>query len=110
MLLDERGIPTGDEVRQAAAAEPIGRRTFDDLYRLGRDRAFTVADDESAITMRAGAGYGDAQVWVPAGRPFVALEPMVARTNGLVDGSAPVVAPGEAHRAVFTISVGPAAR
>ena len=52
--LDERGIPTGDEARQSTEAEPIGRRTFDDLYRLGRDRAFTVADEESAITMRAG--------------------------------------------------------
>ena len=81
-------------IRQRAEAEPIGLRTFDDLYRLGRGRAFTVADEESAITMRAGAGYDYAQVWVPAGRPFVALEPMVSRTNGLVDGSAPVVPPG----------------
>ncbi len=56
--LDERGIPTGDEVRQPAEAEPIGLRTFDDLYRLRRDRALTVANEESAITMRAGAGYG----------------------------------------------------
>ena len=109
VLLDARGIPTGEEVRQRAEAEPIGLRTFDDLYRLGRDRAFTVADEESAITMRAGAGYAYAQVWVPAGRPFVALEPMVSRTNGLVDGSAPVVPPGEAHRSVFTLAVGPAA-
>jgi galactose mutarotase-like enzyme len=110
VLLDERGVPNGDEARQAATAEPIGRRTFDDLYRLGRDHAFTVSDGESAITMRAGAGYRYAQVWVPAGRPFLALEPMVAPTNSLVDGSAPVVRPGAAYRAVFTISVGPAAR
>jgi aldose 1-epimerase len=108
VLLDERGIPTGDEARQRAEAEPIGRRTFDDLYRLGRDRAFTVADDESAITMRAGAGYVYAQVWVPAGRPFVALEPMVSRTDGLVDGSAPLVPPGEAYKTAFTLAVGPA--
>jgi galactose mutarotase-like enzyme len=108
VLLDERGIPTGDEAPQPAAAEPIGLRTFDDLYRLDGERAFSVADDESAITMRAGAGYAYAQVWVPAGRPFVALEPMVARTDGLVDGSVPVVRPGEAYTAEFTVAVGPA--
>jgi galactose mutarotase-like enzyme len=109
VLLDERGIPTGDEARQPAEAEPIGLRTFDDQYRLDGDRAFTVTDEESAITMRAGAGYAYAQMWVPAGRPFVALEPMVSRTDGLVDGSAPVVPPGEAYTAAFTLAVGPAA-
>ncbi len=110
VALDERGIPTGDEDRQPAEGEPIGLRTFDDLYRLDDDRAFTMADEESAITMRADAGYAYAQVWVPAGRPFAALEPMVSRTDGLVDGSAPVVAPGEAYTAAFTLGIGPAAR
>ena len=35
--------------------------------------------DDVAISMRAGTGYPYAQVWVPAGRPFAALEPMTAR-------------------------------
>ena len=109
VLLDGRGIPTGDEGHQPAEAEPIGRRTFDDQYRLGPDRAFTVVDEEAAITMRADAGYAYAQVWVPTGRPFVALEPMVARTDALVDGSAPVVPPGEAYTATFTLAIGSAA-
>jgi galactose mutarotase-like enzyme len=108
VVLDGRGIPSGAEARQPAEAAPIGLRTFDDLYGLGDDRAFTVADEESAITMRAEAGYDYAQVWVPAGRPFVALEPMVARTDGLVDGTTPVVPPGEAYTAAFTLAVGPA--
>ena len=43
LALDELGIPTGASEREPAEDEPIGRRTFDDLYALGRDRrlAFT---------------------------------------------------------------------
>ena len=67
--LDERGIPTGDERAEPAEAEPIGRRTFDDLYRLGRARELALLADGAAISMRAGSGYPYAQVWVPAGRP-----------------------------------------
>ena len=48
----------------------------------------------------------EAQVWVPTGRPFAALEPMAAATNGLVDGTTPLVEPGEAFTASFTLSVG----
>ena len=54
--------------------------------------------------MRAGAGYPYAQVWVPAGRPFAALEPMTARTNSLVDGTAPLVEPGDSYTARFTLA------
>jgi len=60
----------------------------------------------TSITMRAGPGYPYAQVWVPAGRPFAALEPMTAATNSLVDGTATLVAPGDAFAARFTLSVG----
>ena len=79
LALDDAGIPTGGEQAEAAEAEPIGRRTFDDLYRLGRERDLALVADDVAISMRAGTGYPYAQVWVPAGRPFAALEPMTAR-------------------------------
>ena len=36
-----------------------------------------------------------AQVWVPAGKPFAALEPMAAPTNALVTGNTHLVAPGD---------------
>ena len=36
--LDDRGIPHGAATREPAEAAAIGRRTFDDLYALGRDR------------------------------------------------------------------------
>jgi galactose mutarotase-like enzyme len=107
LLLDELGLPTGAASPEQAEAEPIGRRTFDDLYCLTRDHRLALeAVDGTSITVRPGAGYPCAQVWVPAGRPFAALEPMTAPTNSLVEGTTPLVRPGERFTATFTITVG----
>jgi galactose mutarotase-like enzyme len=107
VALDGRGIPTGAQQDEAGEDAPIGRRTFDDLYLLGRDRDLALVGSDATVTMRAGPGYAFAQVWVPKGRAFAALEPMTARTNCLVDGTAPLVEPGGSHRAAFSITVGP---
>jgi galactose mutarotase-like enzyme len=106
LLLDERGIPTGATEPAAREAAPIGRRIFDDLYALGRghDLAFE-ADDGSAIELRCGQGYPYAQVWVPKRRTFGALEPMTAPTNALEHDDAPLVSPGDAFTARFTLAV-----
>jgi galactose mutarotase-like enzyme len=106
LALDARGIPTGDEAPEPREADPIGRRTFDDLYLLARDRHLRLqADDGCSLTVRPGAGYEYAQVWVPAGRPFAALEPMTAPTDSLGAGTAPLVPPGDSYTAEFTITL-----
>jgi aldose 1-epimerase len=106
LALDDSGIPTGATTDEPAEAEPLGARTFDDLYALGRQRrlAFEAADGQ-AVELRCDTGYPFAQVWVPKGRPFAALEPMVAPTNALVAGTAPLVPPGERYRARFTLAL-----
>ena len=43
---------------------------------------------------------------MPGGRPFAALEPMAAATNSLVAGTTPLVEPGDAFTATFTLAVG----
>jgi galactose mutarotase-like enzyme len=105
LTLDALGLPTGASEREPAEAEPIGRRTFDDLYALGRDRRLAFEADGSSLTVRPGTGYRHAQVWVPAHRPFAALEPMTAPTNSLVDGTAPLVSPGDRFDAEFTLAI-----
>ncbi len=106
LALDAWGLPTGGSRAERGEADPIGGRTFDDLYRLGRQRRFGLVTEESSITMRCGRGYPYAQVWVPPGRPFAALEPMTAATNSLVDGTAPLVDPGDSFTATFTLTSG----
>ena len=104
LVLDGSGIPTGGVVDERAETAPIARRTFDDLYALGRDRRLSYsADDGQSIELRCTSGYPYAQVWVPKGQSFAALEPMVAPTNALVTGSAPLVAPGDVYRATFSL-------
>jgi aldose 1-epimerase len=55
LALDHYGLPTGEAQSEPQEADRIGRRTFDDLYRMGRDRRLALeADDGSSITMRPG--------------------------------------------------------
>lgn len=104
--LDARSIPTGGSTHQPPEAEAIGRRTFDDLYALGRNRRFAFeGEDGRGIEMRCVDGYPFAQVWVPAGRSFGALEPMAAPTNALVEGTTPLVGPGDSFTARFALTV-----
>lgn len=105
LTLDDRGVPTGASAREAAEQEVVGRRTFDDLYALGRDHrlAFT-GDDGTSIEVRGDAHYPYAQVWVPAGKPFAALEPMTVPTNALADGNTHLVPPGDSFTASFSIT------
>jgi aldose 1-epimerase len=106
LALDAHGIPTGASSSENAEADPVGRRTFDDLYELRRVRRLAlVGDDGAAVELVCGPGYPYAQVWVPPGRPFAALEPMTAPTNALGDGTARLVAPGAAFTATFTIAL-----
>jgi aldose 1-epimerase len=106
LLLDAHGIPTGERVPEAAQVTPIARRTFDDLYALGSRRVLGLdAPDGTALEVRADAHYPWAQVWVPPGKSFAALEPMTAPTDALRRGAVDMVGPGDAHRARFTIVV-----
>lgn len=106
LALDERGIPTGTSTFEPADDQIVGRRTFDDLYALGRDHRFALeGEDGAGVEVRGDPHYPYAQVWVPAGRSWAALEPMTVRTNALVDGTTHLVEPGDAFSAGFTLTV-----
>jgi aldose 1-epimerase len=103
LSLDERGIPSGRRVEQPPESDPIGARTFDDLYELSGGRRLGIAGSERSLFVEFGRGYRFAQVFAPAGARFVCLEPMTAPTNALVAGGYPVVSPGESFTARFSI-------
>jgi galactose mutarotase-like enzyme len=103
--VDERIIPTGARVPQRRERAPIGRRTFDDHYALGRERRFAVSDDRRTLTLTFDRAYPFAQLFVPPRRQLVAIEPMTAEIDALGRGTAPVVESGDRFAASFTISV-----
>ena len=106
LALDARGLPTGDATREPQERAPVGTRTFDDLYALGRDHRLAFeGDDGAAVELHCGTGYEYAQVWVPRAKPFAALEPMTVPTNALTTGATPLVAPGERYVARFTLAL-----
>jgi aldose 1-epimerase len=103
--LDAGGLPTGLGAHEPAEADPLGERAFDDLYALGPDRTLGLEADGRRLLVDHGAGYRHAQVFAPPGGGFVCLEPMAAPTNALGAGTCPLVEPGGAFAARFTVRV-----
>lgn len=103
VLVDDRVLPTGDLLVQPAEQAPLGRRTFDDHYRLGRDRRFSLEGRDCMVELQFGPTYPFAQLFVPARGDFAAIEPMTATIDALGRHNTPMVAPGDRFRAWFTI-------
>ena len=101
--LDDRSIPTGGRVREAAERDRIGSRTFDDLYALGDVRELAIEGGGRRLRIRFDEGYPYAQVYAPPDASFVCLEPMTAPTDALVKDDCVSVQPGETFTARFTI-------
>jgi len=104
LLLDERGIPTGEGHKVTAEADPLGSRTFDHLYALGRDRRLGLAGGEHEVRLRFDRNYGYTQVYAPGDLNLVCLEPMTAPVDALVTGACPFVSPGQSFTARFSIA------
>lgn len=108
LLLDGRGIPTGEVADAPAEERPLGERTFDDLYALGPgagERVLAIAGGGRRVAVEVGEGYRFAQVFAPHGEAHVCLEPMTAPTNALVDGGYETVPAGGSFTARFTVRV-----
>ena len=107
--LDDRGLPTGKADGEPAETDPVGDRSFDDLYALdafdpdpaARRLGLEVAGRR--LWVQYGDGYGHAQVFAPPGAEFVCLEPMTGPTAALAAGTTPLVQPGDRFTARFTI-------
>jgi aldose 1-epimerase len=108
LLLDDRGVPTGESEDRPATRFELADRHFDDGYDgLPDGAAFSVADGNRMITVTFERGYPVGQVFAPAGSQFICFEPMTAPTNALRSGvELRRVAPGREFTAVFSVAVG----
>jgi len=101
--LDERQLPTGRVRVEEMEDEPVGTRTFDDLYALADDRQLALTGGGRRLVVELGDGYGHAQVFTPPAAESICLEPMTAPVNALVDGGYALASPGAPFTAVFSL-------
>jgi aldose 1-epimerase len=108
LLVDGRGLPTGDRESARIGDGPLGERTFDDGYTSAQGEPFTLAGGGREIRLTFVHGYPFAQLYAPDDDDVVAFEPMTAPTNALVSGSdLTVVEAGDSYEAAFELTVTP---
>jgi aldose 1-epimerase len=107
LVLDPRGIPTGDEESFDGLDAELGELDFDDCFALMAEQAsFSVAGAARRITVEFLEGYPYAQVYAPKDKDYIAIEPMTAQTSALTSGRGlRLVEPGGHLRAVFRIRI-----
>jgi galactose mutarotase-like enzyme len=107
LLLDERGLPTGEREAVEIATGALGARTYDDAFTAPEGgRPLTLEGGGRRLELRLGEGYPFTQIYAPDDTDAVAIEPMTAPTNALVTGvDLPVVEPRETFAARFSIRV-----
>jgi aldose 1-epimerase len=107
LVLDRRGIPTGEEGPFRGFDGQLGEISFDDGFALMEERpSFSLTGAGRRITVDLLAGYRYAQVFAPKDKDYVALEPMTAPANALVSGRGlRLVEPGGWFPVAFRIRV-----
>ncbi len=87
VVLDRRGLPTGERRHEGAECAPLGMCVFDDAYAgLAPGAAFAATGGGRRVTVTLVEGYPCAQVFAPAAEDVVCFEPMTAPPNALVTG------------------------
>jgi aldose 1-epimerase len=110
LLLDDRGLPTGESEQQPAKEERLGDKAFDDAYDQVADGAvFAVTGGGRRVEVHFKQGYPATQIFAPTGeepeKQVVCFEPMTAPTDALRRGGYRCARPGEPATAVFSIRV-----
>ena len=87
LVLDQRGIPTGEEQSFNGLDAQLGDTGFDDSFALTAEQAsLSVSGAGRQITVEFLAGYSYTQVFAPKESDFIALEPMTAPASALTSG------------------------
>ncbi len=108
LVLDDRGLPTGEREPTAIEPGPLGARTYDDAFRApSPGTAFRLSGPDRRLELRMDSGYPFTQIFAPEDTDAVAIEPMTAPTNALLTAGPALtfVPPGESFGAAFAIQV-----
>ncbi|HTT95811.1 MAG TPA: aldose 1-epimerase [Solirubrobacterales bacterium] len=108
LVLDDRGLPTGEREPAAIATAALGARTYDDAFLApSPGTPFALVGPDRRIELRLDSGYPFTQIYTPPDLDAVAIEPMTAPTDALLVAGPELtfVPPGETFTAGFSISV-----
>ncbi len=107
LILDERGIPTGEREPVSEREFKLGDTSWDDAFDgVSAPAEFSVTGRDVKLTVTFRTGYAFAQVFAPAEQEFISFEPMTATSDALNRGDGlRVVAPGAEYRAEFAVTV-----
>jgi aldose 1-epimerase len=107
LQLDQRGIPTGTFATFDSFESVLGQDSFDDGFALlDESSSFALSGGDWNIIINFLEGFRYAQVFAPAGKEFIALEPMTAPANALISGDGlRILEPGGQFHASFRIDV-----
>jgi aldose 1-epimerase len=105
LLVDDRGIPTGEQEPVGARDAPLGEATYDDGFAaLGDAPSVALAGGRRTLTVRLLEGYTHLQLFAPPGTATVAIEPMTAPADALRSGDGLRLA-STPFRAAFAIDI-----
>jgi aldose 1-epimerase len=107
IILDKSGIPTGQTLPYEGFDSKLGNIAFDDGFSLKEESiSLSLSGEGMAVLLEFIEGYRCLQVYAPADKDYVALEPMTGPTNALKSGMGlRLVESGGTFRASFRISV-----
>jgi len=107
LVLDKRGIPTGDEEIFDGFNAELDENSFDDGFALIEEQTtFSLAGAARKISVDLLENYRYAQVFAPKDKDYIALEPMTAPTSALTSGHGlRLVSSGERFRATFRVRI-----
>ncbi|MGW4096314.1 aldose 1-epimerase [Mycobacterium sp. NPDC004974] len=107
LLVDDRGLPTGESREWPGGARRLGTTELDDGFDdVPRGAVFTLSGGGHRVDVTFDEGYTAAQLFAPGSDNVVGIEPMAAPTDALRRGKYMMAAPGNPETATFSIRVG----
>ncbi|QZH65812.1 aldose 1-epimerase [Mycolicibacterium farcinogenes] len=107
LLVDDRGLPTGESRDWPDGARRLGTTELDDGFDgVEPGAVFTLSGGGRRVEVTFDEGYTAAQLFAPGSDAVVGIEPMTAPTDALRRGNYRMAAPGSPETAIFSIRVG----
>ncbi|WP_454788128.1 aldose 1-epimerase [Mycolicibacterium lutetiense] len=107
LLVDDRGLPTGESREWTGGTRRLGNTELDDGFDdVDEGAVFALSGRDRRVEVTFDAGYTAAQLFAPGSDGVVGIEPMAAPTDALRRGNYKMAAPGSPETATFSIRVG----